>query len=109
MTAEQRGGAAMTVVRGLVILVGVVVVWYLVVVVTGTPDFILPPPDAVARSLWNDFGLLAANAGITIAEILLGMVFGLLIGCGTALAMIASRHVQDWMLPVLVASQAVPV
>ncbi len=95
--------------RGIVILVGVVVVWYLVVALTGTPEFILPPPEKVAASLWNDFGLLAANAGITIAEILLGMVFGLAVGCGTAFAMMASRHIEEWMLPVLVASQAVPV
>ncbi len=99
----------MSVVRGIVILIGVVIAWYLVVTLTGTPSFILPPPGAVAASLWNDFDLLAANAGVTIAEILLGMACGLAVGCGTALAMMASRHVRDWMLPVLVASQAVPV
>jgi putative hydroxymethylpyrimidine transport system permease protein len=99
----------MSVVRGLVILVGVVLAWYLIVRLTGTPSFILPTPGAVAGSLWNDFDLLAVNAGVTIAEILLGMACGLAVGCATALAMIASRHVRDWMLPVLVASQAVPV
>ena len=93
----------MSVVRGIVILIGVVIAWYLVVTLTGTPSFILPPPGAVAASLWNDFDLLAANAGVTIAEILLGMACGLAVGCGTALAMMASRHVRDWMLPVLVA------
>lgn len=92
-----------------VILIGVVAFWYAAILLTGAPEFILPPPDAVLASLIGDAGLLAENALTTIGEILLGMLFGIAIGCATALTMAASAPVRRWMLPVLVASQAVPV
>ncbi|HCU67826.1 MAG TPA: ABC transporter permease, partial [Desulfomicrobium sp.] len=42
-------------------------------------------------------------------EILLGLTLGTLLGSSAALAMILSPLLKRWMLPVLVASQAVPV
>jgi len=107
--ADDDAGWFGRLVRLVVILIGVVAFWYAVIVITGTPSFILPPPDAVLASLVDDAGLLADNALTTISEILLGMVFGIAIGCLTALWMVYSASVRRWMLPVLVASQAIPV
>lgn len=107
--ADDEAGRLGRFLRLVVLLVGIVAFWYAVIAVTGTPSFILPPPDAVFESLINDAGLLADNALTTISEILLGMVFGISIGCLTALWMTHSASVRRWMLPVLVASQAVPV
>lgn len=106
---DDESGPVQRAVRIIVILICVVLFWYAVILVTGTPEFILPPPDAVLASLVNDADLLAENALTTISEILLGMVFGISIGCSTALLMIYSGSIRRWMLPILVASQAVPV
>ena len=106
---DEESGPLERIARIAIILIGVVVFWYAAILVTGAPKFILPPPDAVLGSLIDDAGLLGANAMTTISEILLGMVFGIAIGCATALTMAASAPVRRWMLPVLVASQAVPV
>ena len=106
---EDEAGALERTVRVGVVLIGVVAFWYAAILLTGAPRFILPPPDAVLVSLIDDAGLLAAHALTTISEILLGMLFGLTVGCTTALLMAASAPVRRWMLPVLVASQAVPV
>lgn len=95
--------------RAVVILLGLVVLWQAVVWITGIERFILPGPGAVARSLVDDAGYLAQNALVTIAEIVIGLALGILLGCWTALGMAASRGLRDWMLPVLVASQAIPV
>ncbi len=95
--------------RPIVILLGIVAVWQAVIWATGVERFILPSPADVARSLYADAGYLAENAAVTLAEIVIGLGLGILLGCWTALGMAASRGLRDWMLPVLVASQAIPV
>lgn len=88
---------------------GLVVIWQVVVLATGVPPYILPAPLGVARALFDNAGLIAANGAVTVGEMLLGLVLGTAVGAGTALAMTASRPARRWMMPVLVASQAVPV
>jgi len=52
---------------------------------------------------------LAEHAGTTLVEILLGLAFGTLLGCASALVMAYFRQARSWLLPVLVVSQAIPV
>ncbi|MBK7541837.1 MAG: ABC transporter permease [Candidatus Competibacteraceae bacterium] len=73
------------------------------------PPYILPDPWAVARSLWHHSGSLFHHAGVTALEIVLGMVLGTLLGCGSALVLGYSRRARRWLLPALIASQAIPV
>jgi putative hydroxymethylpyrimidine transport system permease protein len=101
-----RAGATL---RGLVVVLGLVALWQAVVSVTGVPDFILPPPLEVARALAADAALLAEHAAVTLAEILIGLACGAALGAATALTMAAYRPARDWLLPVIVASQAIPV
>jgi putative hydroxymethylpyrimidine transport system permease protein len=99
----------MSVLRGLAIFLGLVAAWQALVTLTGVEDFILPGPLAVAKALVAHWSLLAENAGVTILEILLGLAFGTLLGTASALLIAAFRPARDWLLPVLVVSQAVPV
>ena len=99
----------MTAARGLVIFAGLILIWQAVIWATGVEPFILPTPVSVAVSLWEDGSYLLDNAAVTLVEILLGLAFGVLFGLWTALAMAFNRHLRDWMLPILVTSQAIPV
>lgn len=99
----------MMLLRGLVIFAGLMVLWQGIVWVTQVPSFILPTPLSVFESLFEDRILLLDNAAVTLLEILLGLLFGLLLGCGTAIIMAASRMARNWLLPVLIISQALPV
>ncbi len=99
----------MSLLRGLVIFCGLLAAWQLLVWLTGVEAFILPGPLAVARALVAHWELLLANAGVTVAEILLGLALGTLLGCASALFIAAFRPARQWLLPVLVVSQAVPV
>jgi putative hydroxymethylpyrimidine transport system permease protein len=99
----------MSVLRGLAIFLGLVAAWQALVTLTGVDDFILPGPLAVAKALAAHWDLLAENAGVTILEILLGLALGTLLGVSSALLIAAFRPARDWLLPVLVVSQAVPV
>jgi putative hydroxymethylpyrimidine transport system permease protein len=99
----------MNLLRGAVIFLGLLAVWQALVSLTGVESFILPGPLAVARALASRWSLLAENAGVTILEILLGLACGSLLGAASALLIAAFRPARDWLLPVLVVSQAIPV
>ena len=92
-------------------LAGFLVAWKALVIVTGYPPFILPPPEQVAArfiSAWAD-GTIGPHALRTLFEVLLG--FG--IGAGLALVagyVLARLPLAERLLsPYLVAAQATPI
>lgn len=95
--------------RPLILAAGLIALWQLLVALTGVPPYILPGPLPVARAIAAHLPALAGHLGATLAEILLGLALGTLLGVSAALAMILSPLLKRWMLPVLVASQAIPV
>lgn len=95
--------------RPLIILLGLLAIWQAAVWLTGAPPYILPAPWQVALAIAEHWQRLVANAGITLAEILLGLLFGTLLGVASALCLAAFRPARRWLLPVLVTSQAIPV
>ena len=95
--------------RMAVVAAGLVAVWQAVVWVTDAQPFILPGPPAVAAALVGHAGLLLPHAGTTLVEILLGLAIGAVLGAFSALVVAHVRPARLWLLPVLVASQAVPV
>jgi NitT/TauT family transport system permease protein len=72
-------------------------------------DFLVPSPAEIASSLWENRGLLAENAWVTLKEILLGILCALVVGVGFAIAMHRSRLLRDASYPLIVASQAIPI
>jgi putative hydroxymethylpyrimidine transport system permease protein len=83
--------------------------WWLVARYSSVPPFMLPPPGDVAVALWTQRGLLFSNTLVTLAEILLGLLCGTLLGGIAALGIVFSPVLQRWLMPVLVVSQAIPV
>jgi putative hydroxymethylpyrimidine transport system permease protein len=99
----------MTWLRPILILLGLIAAWQLGVWITGAPRYILPGPAAVLRVLVERWPDLLHHAGVTIAEILLGLALGTALGAASALLIVSFRPVRRWLMPVLVISQAVPV
>src|SRR3546814_690011 len=64
---------------------------------------------AALPTLLQRWVLILPPAGPTLAEIVLGLLTGLLLGVATALTMSYFRPARRWLLPVLVVSQAIPV
>ncbi len=99
----------MTYLRPLIVFAGLLSVWQAAVSVFAVAPFILPGPLAVLEVARERYDILAGHAAVTLTEILLGLVFGTLLGAGSALVMAYFRQARSWLLPVLVVSQAVPV
>ena len=83
--------------------------WQALVLATGAPRYILPGPWDVARVFADNAGLIAGHAGVTLAEVLIGLVVGAALGAGTAVLLALSRAASAVLGPILLVSQAVPV
>lgn len=83
--------------------------WQALSVLSGLPRFILPSATEVLASMWHNRTLIAEHAVITLAEVILGMVIGSVLGALTAIGLAVSTSARNLLRPVLVFSQAVPV
>lgn len=99
----------MTFLRPLVTLLVLVMLWQALVTLTQAPVFILPGPIDVLRALWSEPFYLLHHASVTASEILLGLIFGIILGALSAISLATYQGAQRWVLPVLVVSQAIPV
>ena len=99
----------MRVLRPLLVLAGVCIAWELVVRATGVPHYILPGPMRVANALASQYVFILENAAITLLEMVLGLVLGVSFGIFWALLLAQSRAARRWFLPLVLASQAIPV
>lgn len=85
--------------------------WALVVRISGLPKFILPSP----MNVWTRFlkalndGSLLYHTGITLIEVLLGLLVGVCFATIIGYMLAKSRTLETVLSPYLVASQAIPV
>jgi putative hydroxymethylpyrimidine transport system permease protein len=88
---------------------GLILLWQGFVWATDVPPFLLPAPLRVAQALAARWDIIAGHALVTGTEILLGLALGTLLGCVMALTLTAWRGARQWLLPLLLISQAIPV
>ena len=92
------------------ILLGILA-WGLIARISGLPKFILPSPVDVWTRLLKSLadGSLLYHTGVTLLEIMLGLLVG--VTCATVLGYLLakSRPLEKILSPYLVASQAIPV
>ena len=96
-------------IRPVIVFIGIIILWQLIVSLTGVAPFILPSPVDVLTITVERIDILMGHAKITIIEILLGLIFGTIFGAISALIMSYYRPARSWLLPVLVVTQAIPV
>lgn len=95
--------------RPLITALGLLLAWELLVQLTGVPSYILPPPSRVAVVLIQRIDLLLVEAAWTAAEMVIGLMLGLILGAALAILCAASLGWRRWALPLIVVSQAIPV
>ena len=83
--------------------------WQAYVDLGGVDSFLLPSPTQIGSSLWHDRGLLWSNFTVTAEEVALGLLVALAAALLCALAIHMSATLRRTVLPLLVASQTIPV
>lgn len=96
-------------VRPLITLLCLLLAWEALVRLADLPHYLLPAPTRVALAFVSRADLLLAEALVTLVEMLLGLGFGALLGMMAAFALLASAGARRWLLPLVIASQAIPV
>lgn len=99
----------MRLLRPLIVFLVLVAAWQGFVELSGVAAFILPGPDKVGAALLIHWRELFHHGAITLAEILLGLAIGSALGVASALTIAWFRPARQWLMPVLVVSQAIPV
>jgi putative hydroxymethylpyrimidine transport system permease protein len=96
-------------IRALIIFLSILLVWHLITVVTEAPPYILPNPKLVIKAFISNSDLLFFHGLITLTEILLGLTIGLVFGMISAIFLAYYQTARQWLMPILVVSQAIPV
>jgi ABC-type nitrate/sulfonate/bicarbonate transport system permease component len=99
----------------LLLLAGLLAAWQLaastgaIAEALNLESFLVPSPSEVASALWENRGLIAENAWVTLGEIGLGLGIALLAGVGFAVVLHLSPLLRRASYPLLIASQAIPI
>ena len=96
-------------IRFLTTFIIIIIFWQLICVILNLPSFILPTPYLVALSLIENFYEILRHTQITLLEIILSLIFGILIGTTFAILISTSNNLKRWLMPILLSSQAIPV
>jgi len=83
--------------------------WEAAVRIWHIPSYILPSPSRIILVIGERWNLLLANSVVTLAEVTMGFVVALIGGVALALAIHSSRIVERTTLPLVIASQTIPV
>lgn len=105
---RRSGSYAARVAGPLVVLALLVGAWWLYVALSGVGVDTLPSPGRVVSAGWDDRAALSSNAWPTLWATLLGFSLSLVLGFALSAALDFSGLVRGAVLPVLVASQTLP-
>lgn len=90
-------------------IVGLLVLWWAVVVIFQVKPFIAPSPGAVLQTLYAKREVLLANLLPTAGEALGGLLIGNLAAIGLATLFVHYRRLQEIFFPVAVMFNSIPV
>jgi NitT/TauT family transport system permease protein len=94
----------------LLLLVGLLLAWELACRILELPALVLPPPSAIAQSLWQGLatGYFWPHLRATALELVLGVITGCLVGFAAGVALGESTLLRRLLMPYVVATQVIP-
>ncbi len=90
------------------IIAGIVATWYLIILVTKIPPYILPTPLQVVKAFYSHYPLILWHAALTFSQIGFGLIIASILGILMALLLDRYQEMQEWLRPVLLILQAMP-
>lgn len=107
-TGRVERNYATLIVLPLVGLVVLIAVWWLVTIVFGIDSFILPSPADVVTSFLRVPSYMVKEGLTTLQEAVEGFLISVVLGLPLAALLTSSRLVQRAVMPILVATNAIP-
>jgi len=111
MTEPARTDLRLTVMRfvlPLLGLLGVIGLWWLIVVGFGIEKFLLPGPLDVVEAYAEQQGFLWEQTWVTLLESIQGFVLAIVAGVPIALLIVSSKILERMIYPLLLAVNAIP-
>lgn len=110
MTSRVGDETSFALIRSVVLITAVVLIlWHALVMLTGVPAFVFPPPASVALTLVNKAGYLLEHSMVTTVEIVCGLLIGSALGVLSALLLVSFERSRRWAMPLMVMTQSLPV
>lgn len=108
---SRRSGKWLNIIAPVVAFVLLLVIWKLVVIVGNYQPFLLPPPEAVARSFWDALrdGILWPHLRTTLIEAGYGALLGIAVAFVLGYVLIHIPLLDRALSPVIAACQAMPI
>ena len=91
-----------------VVVLGLMAIWQLSIVIFSPKSFLLPSPALVYQALSDYRGPIMAHALFTLANTMIGFVFGILIGGLIGIFIGSSRLMYHGFYPLLIGINSVP-
>lgn len=95
--------------RKFIVTLFLLIVWQCLVSLFKLPTYLLPTPLQIIISLLQHVQLISCALIPTLMEMLLGLFFAILLGILLAMSLMLSRTLHTLLLPLLLASQALPI
>jgi ABC-type nitrate/sulfonate/bicarbonate transport system permease component len=86
-----------------------IVLWEVLVDVLDVQRWLLPPPSVIFAEIFDSFGFLARQTGITAMEIVVGFAISVMLAVSLASGIVWSRSVERTIYPIIIASQTIPI
>ncbi len=94
--------------RPALVLLGVLAVWWFVTWRELVSPWLVPAPQDVARTLWEDRTLLLEHTWVTTQETLIGFVLATVIGVAAAVVLVYSPTAEKSLYPLILFAQVIP-
>ena len=91
------------------IILIILTLWQLLITLSSVPPYILPSPASVIQATISHADSIVGHAIITLIEMTSGLIIGTVLGSSSALLLSYYRPARQWLMPILVISQAIPV
>ncbi|MCK4417941.1 MAG: ABC transporter permease [Candidatus Latescibacteria bacterium] len=92
----------------LFMFVSVPILWILAIKITGFPPFLLPPPNLVAKVLWEESGEFLFHTGITLMEAIIGYLLANIIALAISFFFLYFPWLEALGLPWTVVIKNIP-
>jgi len=92
-----------------ILFLSLLAIWQSLIWLGHLPSYILPSPYLVFTAALHNWLIITKASLVTLKETLLGFLFGASLGIFMAIIMISFQRVKNWLLPVIIISQAIPI